>query len=510
MGYTPENNPYIPGDPYSYDLKWIVDRLNQHKFAEESAAEAKASEEASAASAEASDIRALDSEAWAVGTKDGDPVAADDPQYDNNSKYWAEKAEDEADIAQDYANHIADPVSGLVTAWLADNITNPSSPPVDTSLSVAGSAADARITGFGVNYNGIAYWPWKNINKYPFNEIVNTGAGITKEIEDGCNIIHMVNSGSSRVLYIVENPTQLDPGDTLYYKIKAKSLNGTEALRIRGEYSGQNYNLKYLYPGTEWSEFAGSISITDTIDGFNLVLGTVGEVWIQHIILSTDPINYPFSLKERVLTMDQAIKEATSEGLYGKTWYALGDSITEYSNGYVKLIKDGYGVNATNGGTSGRGYMKPINGQTFVDKANLGSTYDIVTVMGSVNDMQYVASNLGTESDSGTATLGGCFNSVIDNLLASGNYHIGIIAPIPKDSIEGNPNNKTGAFAKYVDLLEKVCKRRGVPFLDLWHCSNMQPWDATFASLFMQDATHPNADGYKIFVNQIKEFIKTL
>lgn len=24
MTYTPENNPYIPGDPYSYDLKWIV------------------------------------------------------------------------------------------------------------------------------------------------------------------------------------------------------------------------------------------------------------------------------------------------------------------------------------------------------------------------------------------------------------------------------------------------------------------------------------------------------
>lgn len=24
MAYSPENNPYIPGDPYSYDLKWLV------------------------------------------------------------------------------------------------------------------------------------------------------------------------------------------------------------------------------------------------------------------------------------------------------------------------------------------------------------------------------------------------------------------------------------------------------------------------------------------------------
>lgn len=29
MAYTPENNPYIPGDPYSYDLKWIVDELKK-------------------------------------------------------------------------------------------------------------------------------------------------------------------------------------------------------------------------------------------------------------------------------------------------------------------------------------------------------------------------------------------------------------------------------------------------------------------------------------------------
>ena len=56
MPYNPNNNPYIPGDPYSYDLKWIVERLNQHKFAEESAADAKASAEAAAASAEAAEL----------------------------------------------------------------------------------------------------------------------------------------------------------------------------------------------------------------------------------------------------------------------------------------------------------------------------------------------------------------------------------------------------------------------------------------------------------------------
>lgn len=29
MSYTPDNNPYIPGDPYSYDLKWIVAQIKR-------------------------------------------------------------------------------------------------------------------------------------------------------------------------------------------------------------------------------------------------------------------------------------------------------------------------------------------------------------------------------------------------------------------------------------------------------------------------------------------------
>lgn len=35
----------------------------------------------------------------------------------------------------------------LVTAWLNNNITNPSSPPLDTTLTVTGAAADARAAG---------------------------------------------------------------------------------------------------------------------------------------------------------------------------------------------------------------------------------------------------------------------------------------------------------------------------------------------------------------------------
>lgn len=26
---TPNNSPYVPGDPYSYDLKWIIAKLKE-------------------------------------------------------------------------------------------------------------------------------------------------------------------------------------------------------------------------------------------------------------------------------------------------------------------------------------------------------------------------------------------------------------------------------------------------------------------------------------------------
>lgn len=135
------NNPYVPGDPYSYDLKWLVDELkkvqtyqveeavtaaaasaesasNSAAAASESAQEAAASAadttqaDAAAASAQqaaasaqqaaasAADTTqstlaerwAEESEAWAVGTKDGTPVSSGAAQYENSSKYWAEQA----------------------------------------------------------------------------------------------------------------------------------------------------------------------------------------------------------------------------------------------------------------------------------------------------------------------------------------------------------------------------------------------------------------------------------
>lgn len=60
MAYTPDNNPYIPGDPYSYDLKWIVDKMKTYEDPQKYADAAAASAAESAASAEESEAYKTD------------------------------------------------------------------------------------------------------------------------------------------------------------------------------------------------------------------------------------------------------------------------------------------------------------------------------------------------------------------------------------------------------------------------------------------------------------------
>ena len=56
-------------------------------------------QEASEFAQEHAESAASDSEAWAVGTRDGTPVSSGDPTYQNNSKYWEELSRQNASDA---------------------------------------------------------------------------------------------------------------------------------------------------------------------------------------------------------------------------------------------------------------------------------------------------------------------------------------------------------------------------------------------------------------------------
>lgn len=78
-----------------------------HDYAEA----AEDSKDAAAISETNAENSALDSEAWAVGQKDGTDVPSTDPRYENNSKYYAELAGDYWDDVYDAVNRVTPTVS---------------------------------------------------------------------------------------------------------------------------------------------------------------------------------------------------------------------------------------------------------------------------------------------------------------------------------------------------------------------------------------------------------------
>lgn len=84
----------------------------------------------------------LNAEAWAVGTKDGVPVEDTEPQYNNNSKYWADHSADSASAAALSESHASASETNA-----ADSAT------LSESWAVGGTG-----TRQGENTNNAFYW----------------------------------------------------------------------------------------------------------------------------------------------------------------------------------------------------------------------------------------------------------------------------------------------------------------------------------------------------------------
>ena len=214
-------------------------------------------------------------------------------------------------------------------------------------------------------------------------------------------------------------------------------------------------------------------------------------------------------------------------GLYaGKNWAVIGDSLTERNQRSNKLyhdfVREALGFNVTNLGVSGTGYKTredvdnaSTNGAFYQRINTIPATTDVLTVFGSFNDLTQ-GFDLGTVSDSGTSTICGCMNTFFDNLFTTyPEIKLGVIAPCPWK--EFNPTNTTAA--EYVNALANICANRSIPFLDLFHCSGLRPWERSFRDIFYnQDAetngdfhgTHPNEKGHELIGSKVREFIKTL
>ena len=212
-----------------------------------------------------------------------------------------------------------------------------------------------------------------------------------------------------------------------------------------------------------------------------------------------------------------------SRAWINKKWTAVGDSLTEVNDkttkNYCDYISEITGISVVNMGESGSGYMRKYDtNHAFYNRvANVPTDSDVVTIFGSLNDLGG-GLTLGTiDDDVSDNTVFGYVNGTLDALYtAFPTVNIGIISPTPwKSSQPWNENNES---TKYCEGLKQICYNRGIPFLDLYHCSNLRPWDATARDLFyshdvvggVNAGCHPDENGHKMFAPKIKNFLESL
>lgn len=203
-------------------------------------------------------------------------------------------------------------------------------------------------------------------------------------------------------------------------------------------------------------------------------------------------------------------------------WYAIGDSITEKNfralYNYLDWCNNDLDINIINLGISGTGYKKTDKPfYTRLDEiTSYNSETDIITVMGSINDMSFVSENLGVLGDKTIDTIYGAMYLFFNTLFTKFNgARVGIITPIPSSGSKDNV-----IWDNYRKALIDTAKEFNIPILDITDICNLRPWEENFRNEFFLadgegntsqvDGTHPNSKGHKLFYSRIKEFIKNL
>lgn len=284
------------------------------------------------------------------------------------------------------------------------------------------------------------------------------------------------------------------------------AVNPGERYRIVYGHNYTNYGYIFLNSKNEVVSASNIADGTSTIIAVNEVVvvpfGAVKLV-LAHITTS----GYPCAFK---------IEGYTDKKWSNKKWACVGDSLTEENNRttehYHDYVAKHTGIEVVNMGVSGSGYMRLYEeDKAFYQRISaIPIDADVITIFGSGNDLSH---DLGNVTDTETDTVCGCINTTIDKLYSiMPIVQLGIITPTPWESY--SPNNAENKMELYANAIVEICKRRGIPCLDLYHCSNLRPWDDSFKQLaYSKDdgnGVHPDETGHKLIAPRVKSFLESL
>lgn len=202
-----------------------------------------------------------------------------------------------------------------------------------------------------------------------------------------------------------------------------------------------------------------------------------------------------------------------SSKLMGKKWCFIGDSISDTKDGrsrttkfYSEFIQDETGVELYNWNGNGTGYVKAFGRQNgIIDRLDdIPADTDIITILSGTNDNIAI----GQLGDTGRDTFYGAVDTVISGIINRfPTASFGVMTILPKGTNEDRLNNYV---RRQCNAIIDVCKKYGVPVLNLYDEIGFFPQNETFATNFMPDKLHPNYNGHERMARKIKPWLETL
>ena len=207
----------------------------------------------------------------------------------------------------------------------------------------------------------------------------------------------------------------------------------------------------------------------------------------------------------------------------------LGDSITaggivsDQKYIYWKLFEQndnctvvGYGKSATRIAKQQDVQTPDYDNAYFVTRVpDMDDDIDVIVVFGGTNDYGHGDAAMGTMSDRTDDTFYGALHNLYTALINKFPSST-IVIMTPTHRLDENcVYNERGVrnvsnFEGYVNAITDVAAYYGLPVLDLYRTSGMNPENETIRQKYMPDGLHPSDDGHRLIYERLKGFLTSL
>lgn len=199
-----------------------------------------------------------------------------------------------------------------------------------------------------------------------------------------------------------------------------------------------------------------------------------------------------------------------------KKWAIFGDSISQPESldslsKYYNIIADKLNMTTTSYAVGGTGYFKGNDAGygtgNIVDKINNANTdFDIISLMAGVNEHTLTLGDITDGVVDTPTTLCGAVKKSIEMAIEKyPNSQIFMITSTPGKYAFNSISQ--GTLNEYVNKQIEIAKIYNIPVLDLFHESNLRPWNDNNAEKYYKDHLHLNATGHQYIAQIIQNFM---